>query len=396
VLLLDLDSFKDLNDVLGHAVGDSLLIEVAARLRQTIRAGDVIGRMGGDEFAVLLEGPADAATAGAAATRIHDALERSFVLDGIPLHVAASIGAALYPDHGADTQTLLRHADIAMYDAKSHGNTYRVYRADTEEPDTMARLMLVEELRQAVGRGELDVHYQPKASLASGVITGVEALVRWRHPVRGLLTPAAFLGVAERTGILRSITRFVLAQALADCTRWRAAGHDVSVAVNLSTTDLLDPDLAGEVAARIAEHGVPAGKLRIEITEEGVMSDPVRAEAVLESLAAEGVPIALDDFGTGYSSLARLARLPVDELKIDRSFVAHMTTDRGHAAIVRSTVHLAHDLGLNVVAEGIELESQWDRLADLGCDEAQGYLPSKPIPARELEEFLAERNRRAA
>ena len=396
VLLLDLDSFKDLNDVLGHAVGDSLLIEVASRLRETIRAGDVIVRMGGDEFAVLLERPADAATAQAAAIRIRDALQQSFLLDGIPLHVAASIGAALYPDHGEDAQTLLRHADIAMYEAKSRGNAYHMYRAETGELGTRARLMLVEELRQAVEHGELEVHYQPKASLESGRITGVEALVRWRHPMRGLLAPSTFLGPAERTGILRSITRFVLATALADCARWRAAGHDLSVAVNLSTVDLLDPDLAHEVAACIAKHGVPAGALRIEITEEVVMSDPVRAQAVLEALAAEGVPIALDDFGTGYSSLARLARLPVDELKIDRSFVAHMTTDPSHAAIVRSTVHLAHDLGLNVVAEGIELELQWDRLAELGCDEAQGYLLSRPIPAGELEEFLAQHDRRAA
>jgi diguanylate cyclase (GGDEF)-like protein len=396
VLLLDLDSFKELNDVLGHAVGDSLLIEVASRLRETIRAGDVIVRMGGDEFAILLEGPADATTAQAAATRIRSALERSFLLDGIELHVGASIGAALYPEHGDDAQTLLRRADIAMYDAKSRGNSYQVYDPESEDADTRARLVLLEELRHAIANGEIEVHYQPKAALVTGEILGAEALVRWRHPTRGLLAPGAFLAAAERIGILPALTRLVLGQALSDCAAWRAAGHDLSVAINLATSDLHDPGLPGEVAVLLARHGTRPGGLHIEITEEGVLSDPIRARAVLEAISAAGAVISLDDFGTGYSSLARLAELPVDELKIDRSFVAHMMTDPGHGAIVRSTIHLAHDLGLNVVAEGIELQSQWDRLAELGCDEAQGYLLSRPLPARELEELLDGRCRRAA
>jgi diguanylate cyclase (GGDEF)-like protein len=396
VLLLDLDSFKDLNDVLGHEMGDVLLVEVAGRLKEITRAGDVIVRMGGDEFAVLLEAPSDAATARAAAARILAALDRSFHIDGMQLHVAASIGAALHPEHGEDTGTLLRHADIAMYDAKAHGNAYRVYRGEAEQALTRDRLMLVEELRHAVSNGELEVHYQPKASLATGAITGVEALVRWRHPTRGLLTPAAFLSAAERTGTFRALTRFVLDRALSDCSCWLAAGHDLSVAVNLSTIDLLDPGLAGDVAERLAEHGVPARNLRVEVTEEVVMSDPDRAQAVLEAIAGKGIAIALDDFGTGYSSLDRLARLPVTELKIDRSFVAGMTTDPGRAAIVRSTIHLAHDLGLNVVAEGIEHEAQWERLAELGCDEAQGYLLAMPVPAFELQQLLERGKRRAA
>ena len=396
VLLLDLDSFKDLNDVLGHSVGDSLLIEVAMRLRETIRSGDVIVRMGGDEFAVLLEGPADAHAAERAAARIRSALERSFLLDGVEIHVGASIGAALYPEHGDDAQTLLRRADIAMYDAKSRRNDYRVYDPETDDAATRARLVLVEELRHAVANGEIEVHYQPKASLESGEITGAEALVRWRHPTRGLLTPAAFLQAAERIGILPALTRLVLKQSLSDCARWRAAGHDLSVAVNLSPADLHDPGLPGEVDALVARHGIRPRDLRIEITEAGVVSEPVRAQAVLESLAAAGVVISLDDFGTGYSSLARLAELPVDELKIDRSFVARMTSDPGHAAIVRSTIGLAHDLGLHVVAEGIEEQAQWDLLAGLGCDEAQGYLISRPVPNAILEAALLERNRPAA
>jgi diguanylate cyclase (GGDEF)-like protein len=396
VLLLDLDSFRDLNDVLGHEMGDTLLIEVARRVNETTREGDRIVRMGGDEFAVLLDAPAEAGAARAAAARILAALDRSFVLDGMRLHISASIGAALHPEHGEDAQTLLRHADIAMYDAKAHGNTYRVYRGEAEDAHTRDRLVLVEELRHAVGNGEIEVHYQPKASFATGEISGVEALVRWRHPTRGLLAPAAFLSAAERTGMFRTMTRFILDQALADCSRWLASGHDLSVAVNLSTIDLLDPDLACEVAERLAAHGVPPRNLRFEVTEEVVMSDPDRAQAVLESLSDAGVAIALDDFGTGYSSLARLARLPVSELKIDRSFVACMTTDPGRAAIVRSTIHLAHDLGLNVVAEGIEYEEQWDSLAALGCDEAQGYLLARPAPAHELEELLDRGNRRAA
>ena len=396
VLLLDLDSFKDLNDVLGHDIGDLLLVDVATRLREAARADDLIVRMGGDEFAVLLDAPEDAATVAAAAARILAALDRSFLLDGMQLHIAASIGSALYPEHGEDTQTLLRHADIAMYEAKAHGNAYRVYHDEAEDAHTRDRLMLVEELRRAVGNGGLEVHYQPKASLATGEITGAEALVRWRHPTRGLLAPAEFLSAAERTGTLRTMTRFVLDRALQDCSRWLADGYDLSVAVNLSTIDLLDPDLACDVADRLAEHGVPPRRLRVEVTEEVVMSDPNRSQAVLESLSAEGIAIALDDFGTGYSSLARLARLPVAELKIDRSFVACMTTDPGRAAIVRSTIHLAHDLGLTVVAEGIEHRPQWDLLAELGCDEAQGYLLATPLPAAELEAMLLEQHRRAA
>jgi diguanylate cyclase (GGDEF)-like protein len=397
LLLLDLDSFKDLNDVLGHDVGDGVLIEVAARLQETIHPGDVIVRMGGDEFAILVQRSANPAAARATAARIRASLERSFVLDGIELHIAASVGAAVYPDHGHDAHTLLRHADIAMYDAKSHGDTYRVYRG---EPDDAAasrsRLILVEELRRAIANDEIEVHYQPKASMASGLITGVEALVRWRHPTRGLLAPETFLAVAHRIGVMRSITRVVLDRALSDCARWRGRGHDVSVAVNLSTVDLLHPDLALEMSSLLREHGVPAHALVVEVTEEVVMSDPIRSQAVIERLADEGITIALDDFGTGYSSLARLARLPVDELKIDRSFVARMTTDAGYAAIVRSTIHLAHELGLNVVAEGIEHQEQWDSLGALGCDEAQGYLLAMPRPASELDHLLEREYRQAA
>jgi len=396
VLLLDLDSFKDLNDVLGHRAGDNLLIDVATRLRETIRSGDVIVRMGGDEFAVLLQGPSDAGAAELAAGRIRAALEHSFQLDGLELHLGASIGAAVYPEHGDDAQTLLRRADIAMYDAKAHGNAYRVYDSESEAADTRARLVLLEELRRAIANGEIEVHYQPKASLVTGEIVGAEALVRWRHPSRGVLAPGAFLGAAERIGILPALTRLVLSQALSDCAGWRAAGHDLSVAVNLATSDLHDPSLPHEVAALLARHGTRPGDLRIEITEEGVLSDPIRARAVLEAISAAGAAISLDDFGTGYSSLARLAELPVDELKIDRSFVARMTSDPGHAAIVRSTIGLAHDLGLHVVAEGIEDQAQWNLLAGLGCDEGQGYLISRPVPNAILEALLLERNRPAA
>ncbi len=395
LLLVDLDRFKELNDTLGHLVGDTLLVQLGERLQGALGAGDVLARLGGDEFAALLAGPSDGRAAEAVATRIRNILEEPFVLDGIPVHVDASIGAAVYPMHGTDISSLFRHADIAMYLAKSTRTSFQLYQ-HTEDSRARERLAIVGELRRAIGRQELVVHYQPKASLATGTISGVEALVRWQHPDHGLLPPAEFIPAAEQTGVMRDLTAYVLDQALADCARWGRRGHTISVAVNLSTVNILDRELPAQLRGLLDHHDVPGHLVRLEVTENVIMADPGRAQAVLGELRRHGVLVSLDDFGTGYSSLANLTRLAVDELKIDRSFVASMTHDEHHAAIVRSTISLGHALGLHVIAEGVERREQWDQLAAEGCDEAQGYLLSRPVPVAELDALLEGRAERAA
>jgi diguanylate cyclase (GGDEF)-like protein len=390
LLLVDLDRFKELNDTLGHAVGDTLLEEVGARLRDALGEAGMLARLGGDEFAALLTGPVDASTVAAAAGRLREALAAPVLLEGIALHVDASVGGALAPDHGTDISSLLRHADVAMYQAKAARTGFQLYRA-AANTNTRERLALVGELRMALRQRQLVVHYQPKAALATGAVTGVEALVRWQHPERGLLAPAEFLPAAEGAGLIGPLTFYVLDEALADCARWRRRGLDLSVAVNLSALNLLDAGLPAEVEAVLARHGVPPDRLRLEVTENIVMTDPARAEEVLTVLRGLGVRVALDDFGTGHASLAYLKHLPVDELKVDRSFVTGMRDDARNAAIVRAIVDLARNLGLRVVAEGVEHADEWDDLTEYGCDEAQGYLLSRPVAAPALEALLAVR-----
>jgi diguanylate cyclase (GGDEF)-like protein len=390
LLLVDLDRFKELNDTLGHLVGDNLLVQIGARLRGALRPEDVLVRLGGDEFAALLAHPSDAKTAGIVARRMRKELEEPFLLDGIPVHVDASIGAAVYPSDGDDVSSLLRHADIAMYRAKTTRTSFQLY-THNENTDAREQLAIVGDLRRAIHEGELVVYYQPKASLTSGQITGVEALVRWQHPERGLLPPAEFIPAAEQTGVMRDLTAYVLDQALGDCARWRRLGRNLSVAVNLSTVNVLDRDLPDQLQRLLDRHSVPGHLLRLEVTENVIMADPEHAESVLGALRGLGVFVSLDDFGTGYSSLANLTRLAVDELKIDRSFVSGMSNDPHHAAIVRSTVSLGHALGLQVVAEGVERQEEWEQLAQDGCDEAQGYLLSPPVPATQLDLLLEQR-----
>jgi diguanylate cyclase (GGDEF)-like protein len=390
LLLIDLDRFKEVNDTLGHDHGDALLVEVAGRLRGALRRGDTLARLGGDEFAVLLCDLPDRAAVAELAGRLHDALRRPLSLNGVAVELEASIGAALCPDHGRDVNTLFQRADVAMYDAKRSKAAVATYNPE-RDPYSADRLGLLAELRRALAGDELVLHYQPKVAVAGGAVTGVEALVRWQHPERGLLSPAEFVPLAERTGTVSDLTRWVLDAALAQCRRWRDAGIDLPVAINLAAANIVDPTLPDAVAAALARHGVPGNRLECEISEDTVMSDPASAMDVLGRLREMGLRLSLDDFGTGHSSLAYLKRLPLDEVKIDRSFVLGMIVDENDAVIVRSTIDLARNLGLDVVAEGVESEAILRGLGALHCDVAQGFHLSRPLPAAELEAWLAGR-----
>jgi diguanylate cyclase (GGDEF)-like protein len=390
MLLIDLDRFKEVNDTLGHDHGDEMLVEVAGRLRGAIRRGDTLARLGGDEFAVLLDGLPHRGAAIELAARLQDALRRPFALRGVSIELEASIGVALYPDHGTNVGTLLQRADVAMYDAKRGGHGIAVYTAE-RDPYSADRLGLLAELRRAIAGDELVLHYQPKVALRSGAVTGVEALVRWQHPARGLLAPDQFIPLADRTGAIADLTRWVVDSALAQHRAWRDEGLDLPVAVNLAAANIVDVALPDAIAALLARHGVSGDRLECEISEHTVMADPLRASDVLDRLRALGVRLSLDDFGTGHSSLAYLKRLPLDEVKIDRSFVSGMAEDENDMVIVRSTIDLARNLGLTVVAEGVENAETMDELAALSCDTAQGFHLSRPLPAAALNDWLAAR-----
>jgi diguanylate cyclase (GGDEF)-like protein len=397
LLMIDLDQFKELNDTLGHHVGDELLRCVGERLSATIRPGDVVARLGGDEFGGLHKG-ADAEAATVAAVRLRGALGRPFALAGISLHVGASVGIAAFPHHAEDAGTLMRHADVAMYEAKRGRTGHEVYESEGDH-HSRDRLALAGEVRRALANDELALHYQPAADLVTGELIGVEALVRWRHPERGLLAPGTFLPAIEHTELMRELSRRVLAMAICQAGAWFRLDRPWRVSANLSATDLLDRTLVDDVSSLLRRYGTPARRVTLEVTESVLMTDPVRAMEVLGELRALGVQLALDDFGTGWSSLTHLQRMPVHEIKIDRSFVASMATEATSAAIVSSTVDLAHALGLRVVAEGIEDEATWTRLRAVGCDAAQGYHLSRPLPPGELEATIgdiAERSRAAA
>jgi diguanylate cyclase (GGDEF)-like protein len=390
LLLVDLDRFKEVNDTLGHDAGDELLREVARRLAATLRRHDVLARLGGDEFAVLLPDLPYRGVAAELGARLLGALRRPFTVGGVPVELGASIGVALSPEHGTDVGTLVRRADVAMYEAKAGGTGLVTYDRE-RDPYSPDRLALLAQLRGGLERNELVLHYQPKVAVEGGELAGVEALVRWQHPERGLLGPHEFVPLAERTGMIAELTRWVIGAALAQSARWRAAGLDVPVAVNLAAANVLDAELPGWLAHALARSGVPGDRLECEISEHTVMTDQVRALEVLADLRGLGVRLSLDDFGTGQSSLAYLKRLPLDEVKIDRSFVMGMGEDDDDAAIVRSTIDLARNLGLRVVAEGVETEAVLRELGRLRCDVAQGYHLARPLPAAELEAWVASR-----
>jgi diguanylate cyclase (GGDEF)-like protein len=385
VMFVDLNRFKDVNDTLGHHYGDLLLAQVAERFTATLRAGDSVARLGGDEFAVLLCATSRA-EAIAAADRLTSALQRPFDVRDIMLDVEASIGIAMAgPD--AEVETVLRHADVAMYEAKSQHTSYAVYEL-TRDDHTLARLALLGDLRRGIARGELVLHYQPKVNATTGELHSVEALVRWRHPTRGLLAPDAFIPIAESTAVIHPLTEDVLRQALRQARTWLDRGWTIPVAVNISARSLHDLDFPAEVQAQLKAAGVPGSLLSLELTESSIMTDPVRALVVLQALEAMGISLSIDDFGTGYSSMAYLKRLPVRELKIDRSFVLGLTTEPSDVVLVQSAVDLGHNLGLHVVAEGVEDAATQDMLAAMGCDQMQGYFISRPVTAAAFGSWL--------
>ncbi|EFL17790.1 LOW QUALITY PROTEIN: phosphodiesterase, partial [Streptomyces sp. C] len=372
LVLIDLDRFRAVNDTLGHLAGDRLLLQIAERLRQALPADAEAARLGGDEFAVLLPTTDSTTSAQRVARNLVAELSSPLDLDGLTLVLEASAGLAVFPDHALDAEGLLRRADVAMYQAKRDRTGVEVYESkrDSNTPD---RLGLLGDLRRALDAGEVELHYQPKVRF-DGQVAGLEALVRWVHPERGRVPPDEFIAIAETSGLMPHLTEYVLETALAQVARWRAQGLKVPVAVNVSPRDVHTPGFAGAVAARLARHGVPASGLQLEITEHVLLEDPQRAADTMAGLTGHGVKMSLDDFGTGYSSLVHLRRLPVSELKIDRSFVARLAVDAQDAEIVRCTVDLAHSLGLLVVAEGVEDDETWERLRDLGCDAVQGWL----------------------
>jgi diguanylate cyclase (GGDEF)-like protein len=389
LLVLDLDKFKEVNDSLGHHVGDQLLVRVGARLSPQLRDGDLLARLGSDEFAVLLDDAGlDEAVAGA--VRLRAALDEPFALQNIALHSSVSIGIALFPDDGSDLNVLLSKADIAMYKAKTSLPGHHAY-CIADDADDATRLQTVEELRTALTTGQLVMYYQPKIDLDTGDVHSVEALVRWNHPTRGLLCPDAFLALVEEFGLMPSLTQVVLEMALDQVVVWAAQNRPMTVAVNLSASSLIDDNLPEHVTAMLAARGVPPSGLQLEITEEFLMADRDRARSILARLRDSGVQISVDDYGTGYSSLSYLLDLPIDELKLDQSFVSVMADDARAAALVASTIALAHSLDLRIVAEGVETDVVYTELKRLGCDQAQGYLMSRPLSAVALDHWLNHR-----
>jgi len=386
VLTMDLDRFKHVNDSLGHHMGDLVLREVAYRLHHALqRRTDTVARLGGDEFAVLL--PTEGVDgAKLVARKVVEVLGEPLTIEGHLVDVGASIGIAGFPEHGGDADTLMRCADVAMYSAKRGGTGFEVYDSRHDQ-GTPGRLSLLGELRHAVEHDELVLLYQPKIGLAARAATAAEALLRWNHPERGCLAPESFVPFAEQTGYIKAVTRWVLDHALRQCAEWRAGGLELQVSVNISARDLHNPDLPRLLAELAAAHRLRPEQLALEVTESAVMEDPAHALAILERLHAMGVRLAIDDFGTGYSSLAYLKRLPVDELKIDKSFVIGLVRDADDAAIVRATIDLAHHMGLTVTAEGVEDRQVLETLRRLGCDQAQGHYVGRPLAAPEFERW---------
>jgi len=378
VLILDIDRFKDVNDTLGHYNGDLLLKQVALRLSGTLRDSDTLARIGGDEFGFLLPKVGTESDVGTLAKKIKKSLSHPFVLENLTLDVQASIGAVIFPEHGKDVDTLVQRADVAMYVAKQDNLGFTIYseKLDGHSPH---RLTLMGELREAIKQDDLVLHYQPKVSCESDQLCAVEALVRWQHKNHGFMPPDDFIPLAERTGLIQDLTTWVLRKSLKQCAEWHKCGLKISIAVNISTLSLLDPEFPELLAGLLASYDFPAESLTMEITETSIMVDPDRSLEILKRIHNMGVCFSIDDFGTGYSSLSYLKKLPVGEIKIDKSFVMEMLTNDSDTSIVNATIQLGHNLGLKVIAEGVEDEETYNSLKSMGCDMLQGYYISKPM-----------------
>lgn len=386
LLILDLDDFKEVNDTLGHLAGDNLLIEVGMRIKQALRDVDTVARIGGDEFSILLP-HTNEEQAVVTAQKILSSFSETFEIEGIEVSVSASIGIAIYPDHGEDVHSLLRYADIAMYVAKRNKLGFEVYNESADE-HSISRLSMTRDFRDAMANDKLTVEFQPIFDIPSKKIIAVEALSRWNHPEHGFVPPEKFISLSEQTGLINDLTYWVLDQAIAQVAKWNKSGLQLSVAINLSVFSFKDPEFIGEVRSALKKYDFPNENLKLEITESAMMENPKKAIEVLTELNSMGVKLAIDDFGTGYSSMAYLKQLPVDELKVDKSFIIGLDKDKSNDAIVRSTIDLAHNLGLKVVAEGIETKVVSDLLGKYECDMAQGFHLSRPVSAIQIEEML--------
>ena len=395
ILIMDLDRFKEINDTLGHYNGDRILKQVATRLQSVVQEPITVARLGGDEFAILLPKIVQLKDASHVVRKIEKALQAPFSLEGLKLDIQASIGVAFFPEHGSDADTLIQRADVAMYVAKKNRSGFVVYSSKLDE-HSPHRLTLMGELRQAIEHNQLILHFHPKVNVKTGVITGVEALVRWQHPLHGLMQPDDFIPLAERTGLIKPLTYWVFNHALKQSAAWRVTGIEMSIAVNLSAHDLLDLELPDMIAGLLAAYDIPAQSLTIEITESAIMVDKDRAMQILARLSDMGVRLSIDDFGTGYSSLAYLSKMPVNEIKIDKSFVMDMLGNKSNAVIVHATVELGHNLGLEVVGEGAHDAETLARLTQLGCDTAQGFYLTTPLNADEFVAWVADMTSKGA
>jgi len=391
VMLIDLDHFKEVNDTLGHHFGDMLLQEIGPRLASVLRDNDLMARLGGDEFGIVLPELPSEEAAVHVAERLIEALEQPVAVEGLALDVSGSIGISLYPRQANDAEALLRRADVAMYSAKENGGGFELYQEDMDRNNPQ-RLTLIGQVRPGIENNEFIMYYQPKVRLSDGRVAGAEALIRWEHPSLGLVMPDEFIPLVEKTVLLRPLTHYVIESVLRQWREWADMGIRLPIAINISTRSLLDGDLPDQVEEQLRRWDVPPAFLRMELTESFLMGDSGRSTAVLDRLSNVGIGLSIDDFGTGYSSLSYLKRLPIEEIKIDRSFVMQMHVDANDFMIVRATVDLGRNLGLRVVAEGVEDLPTFDRLAEFGCDEAQGYYISRPVSAIEFTRWMSVRN----